>query len=232
MTNVRPLEWDSNFFGLKVGRADISAPEDSISLASQKQVLKNQYDLIYVFGNQGLSFEVANANMIDKKVVFFIDELPEYNYHKNVMAWPVENGLTDDVLQLALESGKYSRFKLDGKLPAGSYERLYTRWIEQSVKHSIATEVFCYMIESELRGLMTIELKDGVGTIGLVAIHPVFQHRGIGTSLLRHVIRFAHDKRCEKLYVATQLDNEPACHLYKKCGMVIDSITQVWHWWL
>ena len=232
MTNVRPLEWDSNFFGLKVGRVDISASEDSISLASQKQVLKDQYDLIYVFGSQELFFEEADANLIDNKVVFALAELSGFNYHESVIDWPVENGLTDDVLLLALESGKYSRFKLDGKLPVGSYERLYTRWIEQSVNHSIASDVFCYMIEGKPRGLVTIDLNDGVGTIGLVAIHPDFQHQGIGTSILRHIIRFAHDKRCEKLYVATQLDNEPACHLYKKCGMVIDSITKVWHWWM
>ena len=232
MSNVRPLEWDSIFFGLKIGRADISSSEESIWLMSQKQLLQNQYDLIYVFGNQKISFDEVDAKLIDKKVVFSIYETLDYNYHNNVITWPVEYGMTNEVLQLALESGKYSRFKLDDKMPSGSYERLYARWIEQSVNHSIATDVFCYMIDDIPRGIVTINIKEGIGTIGLVAIDASYQHQGIGTSLMRHVIRYAYDKQCGKLSVATQMDNIPACNLYRKCGMNIDSLSKIWHWWL
>lgn len=232
MINIIPLEWDSNFFGLKVGRVDITSSEQSINLVFQKQILKDQYDLIYIFGNHGISFNDVDAKLIDKKVVFSIKELPEFEYNKSVMAWPVEYGLSDELLELALESGKYSRFKMDYKMPSGSYERLYTRWIEQSVCHSIATDVFCYMIDNKPCGLVTIDIKNGIGNVGLVAIHANYQHQGIGTSLLRHVIRFAHEKQCMKLSVATQMNNNAACHLYKKCGMEIESITNIWHWWM
>jgi len=232
MNNVRPLEWDSDFFGFKIGRADISTDEAGLSLVDIKQNLQSRFELLYVFGNSDVSFHESNANLIDRKVVFSLDNPPCCETNENVMIWPTQFGLTEELLELALESGKYSRFRLDDRFPKGSYERLYTCWIEKSVNHSIATEVFCYMIEGKPRGLVTIDIKEGIGIIGLVAMHKSFQHRGIGTSLMRHVIHYAHEKQCEKLLVATQLDNEPACHLYKKCGMVIDSITKIWHWWL
>ena len=140
--------------------------------------------------------------------------------------------MTDELLHLALLSGKYSRFKLDDGFPQGSYKRLYSRWIEQSVNHAISSEVFCYMIEDAPRGLVTFNNKNGIGTIGLVAIHEDFQHRGIGSSIMSHVIRYSREKEIEKLTVATQLDNIPACRLYEKSGFEVESVTDVWHWWL
>ena len=140
--------------------------------------------------------------------------------------------VTDDLLHLALVSGKYSRFKLDRQFPAGSYERLYSRWIEQSVNHAMASEVFCYMVDGVPRGLVTLDNKNGIGCIGLVAIHEDFQKRGIGSVMMRHVVAYSIMSGLEKLSVATQLGNAAACRLYEKIGFEIESIIDVWHWWL
>ena len=56
--NVERLTWDSDFFGLRIGRADIRSSEDSCALVHQKESLKAGFDLVYVFGNQGIGFLV------------------------------------------------------------------------------------------------------------------------------------------------------------------------------
>lgn len=229
---VKKLDWDSKFFGLRIGRAVVSAEEDADALAGQKEMLKDNYDLIYVFANHGLAFRSPSAKLIDKKVVYVLRNNSQAEYNKNVIIWNGGRGVTEELLHLALVSGKYSRFKLDEDFPAGSYEHLYTHWIEQSVNRTIATEVFCYMIDNEPKGLVTLERKDGVGTIGLVAIHEECQNRGIGSLMMRHVIKFAQQSGCEQLSVATQFNNLPACKLYEKIGFIIDSVTDVWHWWM
>ena len=229
---VKKLDWDSKFFGLRIGRAVVSAEEDADALAGQKEMLKDNYDLIYVFANHGLAFRSPSAKLIDKKVVYVLRNNSQAEYNKNVIIWNGGRGVTEELLHLALVSGKYSRFKLDEDFPAGSYEHLYTHWIEQSVNRTIATEVFCYMIDNEPKGLATLERKDGVGTIGLVAIHEECQNRGIGSLMMRHVIKFAQQSGCEQLSVATQFNNIPACKLYEKNGFIIDSVTDVWHWWM
>ena len=230
--NVKRLDWDSDFFGLRIGRVDIASEEESMMLASQANSLKENYDLIYVFACHGLAFPGYNAKLVDEKTVYTMSDLPCLGEESNVIVWDHARGMTDDLLHLALVSGYCSRFRLDEWFPAGSYERLYSRWIEQSVNHNMATEVFCYMIENVPRGLITLNRKDATGTIDLVAVHEDFQQRGIGTVLMRHVIHYAQRKQCEKLSVTTQSKSIGACRFYEKNGFKVESVTDVWHWWL
>ena len=232
MIEIQKLDWDSDFFCLRIGRVIVSSKKESKDLVNQKTKVKEEFDLIYVFASQGLDFSAVNAKLVDEKVVYVLSDTSRSELNKNVMLWGEDRGVTEELSHLALVSGKYSRFKLDDGLPQGSYERLYSRWIEQSVNQSIASEVFCYMIEDVPRGLVTLNDKNGFGTIGLVAIHEDFQHRGIGSSMMNHVVRYSIEKQIEKLTVATQLHNIPACRLYEKSGFVVESVTDIWHWWL
>lgn len=230
--NVERLSWDSDFFGLRIGRAFVGSIEDSCALAAQKDRLKAEYDLVYVFGNQGVEFSCEGATLVDRKLVYTLSECSDVCSDDNVVLWDCNKPVTDALLHLALVSGKYSRFKLDNQFPSGGYERLYSRWIEQSVNHSMATEVFCYMSNEIPIGLVTLDNKEGIGTIGLVAIDERCQHQGVGTAMMRHVISYAQKHHCKKLSVATQHDNTPACRLYEKVGFEVESMTNVWHWWL
>lgn len=229
---VERLSWDSDFFGLRIGRAFVGSIEDCCALATQKEHLKADYDLVYVFGDQGVEFSCEGTKLVDRKVVYALSECSCFKTDENVKLWDCKEPITDALLYLALVSGKYSRFKLDNQFPSCGYERLYSRWIEQSVNHSMATEVFCYMVDCTPKGLVTLDLKEGGGTIGLVAISEDYQHRGVGTAMMRHVVSYAKEHHCKKLSVATQYDNAPACRLYEKVGFRVESMTNVWHWWL
>jgi dTDP-4-amino-4,6-dideoxy-D-galactose acyltransferase len=229
---IKRLEWDSDFFGLRIGRAEINSAEEARTLSDQSASVKESFDLVYVVAPHNIGFLASNAKMVDAKVVYALSDSFCSEENQDVMLWDRTKGVTDDLLYLALVSGKYSRFKLDDGFPQGSFERLYSCWIEQSVNHTLATDVFCYMIDGIPRGLVTLDNNNGIGNIGLVAIHEDFQHRGIGTAMMLHVIHYATMKQCVKLSVATQLVNEPACRLYEKSGFAVESITDVWHWWL
>lgn len=229
---VTGMTWDSDFFGLRIGRVDVASEEDAMLLSSQADSLKECFDLIYVFARHGLAFSGRYAKLVDEKTVYTMEGIPCLEANCNVIVWDCKRGMTEDLLHLALVSGQYSRFRLDDRFPEGSYERLYSRWMEQSVNQALATEVFCYMVEDVPRGLVTLDRKDGVGTIGLVAIHEDFQHRGIGSAMMQHVIAYSKKTQVDKLTVATQLGNNPACKLYEKSGFKVQSVTDVWHWWL
>ena len=229
---VERLSWDSDFFGLRIGRAVVSSEEECAALAGQRKNLEKDYDLLYVFTSHGKRFPDDKAKLVDEKVVYSLSKVVSSEANPSVVLWDANKGVTDDLLHLALVSGKYSRFKLDESLPIGSYERLYSRWIEQSVSHAMATEVFCYMIDDTSRGLVTLDRKEDKGVIGLVAIHEDCQNRGIGSAMMRYVVHYARQNQCDNLSVATQLNNLPACKLYEKSGFGMESVTDVWHWWL
>ncbi len=227
---IIPLDWDSDFFGLRIAKAVVSSEEDVVALSQQEMDLRNHFDLIYIFSEPVLGIPFNNAVLVDRKAVFTIEHVREYEDCPAIVRWDSPEA-TDSLVSLALVSGKYSRFKTDSRLPAGSYERLYTRWIEQSVNKSIATDVFCYLIDGNPRGLITLDRRNEPSAIGLVAVDEDCQHQGIGTALIRQAVSYVHKHKGEQISVATQLDNLPACRLYAKCGFSLESIKKIWHWW-
>lgn len=228
---IIPLHWDSKFFGLRIAKAIVTTPEDVFALSGQEGSLRTHHDLIYIFSETGLEMPFETARLVDKKAVFIMRAPKRFKSNPAIKIW--EPGIaTNTLVSLALISGKYSRFKIDTGFPAGSYERLYTHWIEQSINRSIATEVFCYMIDDEPRGLLTLDRRDDRNSIGLVAVDKDYQHYGIGTAMIEHAVSFVQKHQGNHISVTTQLENVPACRLYSKCGFTIESVTNIWHWWL
>ena len=226
------LDWDSDFFKLRIGKVVIASEREMDTLKEISASIKNSFDLVYVFSSPGVQVVLANCSLVDQKVVYkksLISPIPLSDSHVSEYK---EKRVSEGLLGLALDSGVYSRFNLDKNLPDGSYERLYARWIEQSVNHQNATCVFCYMLDGNPRGLVTLSIKGQHGDIGLVSTHPLFRGRGIGIAMLKHVEHFCAHQGVKELFVPTQKHNLPACHLYEKAGFSEVSCTNVWHWWL
>lgn len=226
-----PLAWDSDFFRLRIAKAVVSSEEDVLSLSSQRRELRHSYDLIYVFSEQDIIIPFKRASLVDKKALFTLNEPTHFDTNPAIQQWN-EVKTSDGLVSLALVSGKYSRFKIDPLFPEGSYERLYTHWIEQSVNRTIATDVFCFIMDNCPRGLLTLNCAESRNVIGLVAVDENYQKKGIGTALVKYAISFVKERNGSSLSVATQKDNEAACRLYSKCGFSLESVTNVWHWWL
>lgn len=229
---VNYLEWDSNFFGLRIGKATVSSQGEMNELLARQNGLQKDYDLIYIFAQEGLNTIQDNVKLVDNKVIYVkhVNVLEPFT-DEHVVDYE-SNSVSPYLLNLALASGVYSRFNLDHNFPRNSYEKLYSCWIEQSVKRVIASDVFCYMIDGIPRGLLTLNRKGTEGVIGLVATDKSFRGRGIGQTLLEYTDYYSHVKGIGELTVATQLHNTVACHLYEKVGFVKKTCTDIWHWWL
>lgn len=229
---VENLEWDSNFFNLRIGKAVVSSQHELNNLAKMQPELSQEYDLVYIFAKKGLLAPIGNFSLVDQKTIFKtkIDSVCG-SIDDSIIQYE-DNNVTDDLLKLALVSGEYSRFKLDQRLSDDAYERLYSCWIEQSVKHIIATEIFCYMIDGKPKGLLTLNRQGLKGVIGLVATDPNSQGNGIGSALLQYAKYFCAKNGIVELTVTTQLRNRAACHLYEKTGFIMESCTDIWHFWL
>ena len=228
---ILPLHWDSAFFGLRIAKVEVRAQEDIHNLLAKEDSIRKLYDLLYVFAEPGLRWPLGKIRLADQKAVFTMETSPQPELSRSIRRWQ-SSCITDELKQLALTSGKQSRFKLDSHFPVGSYERLYSHWIEQSVNHTIATDVFCFFEADLPIGLATLNYDKENSQIGLVAVHEDYQQRGIGLSLMRFVIDYTCRNQGKHLSVVTQLDNVAACRLYQKSGFSLASVTEVRHWWL
>lgn len=229
--NIRCLDWDSAFFGLRIGRADVSSAAELELLATQEMLLKQQCDLLYVFCPQTVRWQQHNAALVDEKTI----------YTKRIVSQTIctqvdvymGNVPDNDLYRLALVSGEYSRYRLDKWFPEGSYERLYRRWIEQAVNGNMADKVFVYRENNHIYGMLTLQWDDHQADIGLVAVDTDVQGRGIGSLLMQNTENWlAHNTSVQTLKVATQWTNTKARRWYEKNGFVVECVTNIYHWWL
>ena len=224
------LQWDSNFFCLRIGKAEIYSVDDIDNLQSLELELKNQYDLIYIFNY--INRKVDFATLVDVKVDYAKTiEHKEFNTHVHSYN---NDSCTEQLYRLSLISGKYSRYNLDKNFPKGSYESLYRRWIEQSVCKNFADDVLVYTDNSIECGMVTYRINkdDNTARIGLVAVDDAIQGKGIGSSLVSSLENLLIRQGIDKLFVSTQEDNIKACKWYEKNGFCVDSKVEIYHWWI
>lgn len=228
------LAWDSHFFGKKIGRIDIT--DDYISLVEKlEKVFQQQYDLIYVFGNKitDIPNEILrnfNGKLVDKKITYTakIEDL-RTKTTVEIKEFDKQNG--SHLYDLAYLSGTHSRFRLDEGLDIEKFKGLYREWIDKSVSHQIAKRVFVYEDNGQIKGMITLGIKEKAASIGLIAVDETLQGKGVGMSLIDACVEYCKTETIATLDVATQLDNTQACRFYEKCGFTEKSVQNIYHFW-
>ena len=229
---ITKLIWDSDFFGLRIGRVDINTQEDVMDLKLKKYELQKDFDLIYIFDNYCTDLDSINVKLVDEKVLFrkkcehkqMFSEVQKYEKKKPTTA----------LYHLAYLSGQYSRFKIDTHFIRGSFERLYKCWIENSCpRPNLNKQIFVYRAMGREKGMITIDYHTTTSAkIGLAAVDKDIQHRGIGTKILSTAEEYLYQLGIKTLEVYTQKSNKKACLWYEKNGFKVDKIVKVYHWWL
>lgn len=226
---LKPQIWDSDFFGLKIAKLEVSSANDEIQLIEQQKILQEQFDLIYVFSPTKIE-ALAEDTLKDCKIVY-TQKVKPANYHQQIWKYARLTYVSDDLLHLALTSGEYSRFQLDKNFPKNSYERLYTQWIEKSIDGTLASEVFCYVDNDKPCGLLTLDVKNNNAIIGLVATTLHYRGKGVASALLSHALQYVFDKNITTISVSTQATNLAACSLYEKNGFAVATTKYIYHLW-
>jgi len=232
------LDWDSAFFGFKTAMLS-SDHYLSAELCRNLQKLKEQnYRLAYLFGdpNDKETNKTAMRQggiLVDEKVTFLIKlkETGEYSNESEIKVYPVISP-GPDLIKLAIESGEYSRFKMDKRIPEGKFEELYTQWITNSTLRQNAEEVYVYKAGGAIKGMITANRKGITGNIGLIAVDTAFKGLGIGKTLVSRVLKYCRDNHLENLTVVTQMANKSACRFYESLGFKIMGIKNVYHFWI
>lgn len=221
---IKHLEWDSDFFELSVGSIHIEDEDDFL-----KEEL-NKYDLVYIFSqNENLNFKLTDRKVTYKLRGLQKKETPNFieidYYCHNETAY-------EELLNLALQSGEYSRFKIDSAFNNNDFVRLYTEWINNSINKTLASHIIIKKQDKKIVGFATLSKKnETLADIGLVAVDENYRGQGIAKELILKTISVAKSIGYDDMQVVTQLDNIPANILYKKFGFKEDSIINIYHYW-
>jgi len=230
LKHLRILEWDSQCFGYKIGEITTSNIKQALSEARQEN-----FRLLYakIYPQDALTNNLAQhygGILIDEKITF-LASVPTYLPESKAIWYP-EHTLTPQLIGLALQSGAFSRFKRDENFCNREFEKLYTIWIEKSVKREIAEEIAIFTEKEDILGLLTLFSNENRACVGLMAVAEPYRGKEIGKNLIFKAFEFAKNKQKDFVQIVTQKANHQACAFYEKMGFKIEKIENIYHFWL
>lgn len=236
---VTLLDWDTRQFGFRVGRAaDGASAAETFERAAALAVR-----LIYWVRNPAGEPPVDcrgryYTQLADRRVDYARDlpDVTDETRGAGMTLRPFPRApASPSLVQLAIESGRCSRFRRDANFPPGIFEGLYQIWIDRSTRGEIAdaTIVASSTVESdEVLGMATVSIAGAEGRVGLIAVSEAARGKGLGAALMHAAHRHMARRGCRTALVATQRDNLAACGLYRRCGYTIAESVDVYHSWL
>jgi len=226
MIEIAKLEWDSNFFGYNVGKLQL-LPNQELDMEEFLSASK-AFKLVYIYTDREIDHTACT--LVDKKVTLLADTSAN-DLKSNIVSFDEQKHPYDQLQCLALQSGIYSRFKLDANFKNNEYIKLYTHWLAQSLKKDKALDVFVAE-NNVIEGFITLEEKsDSVSSIGLIAVSDLARGQGLGGELVKKTIDASFNMGYKQIQVVTQLQNEAALTLYNKFKFKITNVTNIYHYW-
>lgn len=232
---VERLSWDTGFFGFGVGRlhapfGTLSALENALSEA-RASGLRLIYG-ICEHGEMQSSAIAASAGgvLVDAKRTYAIA------LEGDAGNLPLDMAESDacsrrQLRSLAWQAAEQSRFRVDRRLPAGAWRRMYSIWMRNSLNGTIADAVLVEREGDRIVGMVTVAHRSERGQIGLLAVDRGARGRGVGRRLLQAARARCIAARCNALAVVTQGTNAAACGLYEAAGYRLAEQQNIFHFW-
>ncbi len=238
--HVHPLDWDSQFFGYKVGRILLEQSDLTSKTLIQLRHISRDFRLIYVQvlpgGDTRNLLEKFGCIYVGDKIdhVLDISKKPIKPYDSGSKSTLQYGEITDrsELHKLALLSGIHSRYNIDPNFTNDEYNRLYICWIEKSLAEAQKVPICLMKIGDQVVGFVSFSAIDIHSiNIDLIAVEPKHRGQGIAEDMLNTVIHHAKEQGYKEIRISTQSANIPALSLYKKVGFVISSRLSVYHLW-
>ncbi len=229
------LDWDSEYFEFKTAKILPQQLEESELVKVLDNMRQDGVRLAYWPAKQPVEFntEALGGRLVDKKVTFIAGLKNIVNDHVITKVKLYQEDMPqEDLLELAIQAGQFSRFATDPKFPREKFIALYHEWMRKCISGELADAILVIPEDNALIGMVTVQNKEGVGDIGLIAVKKAYRGKHYGERLVRAAQYWflEHDIFTGK--VVTQRENRAACYLYQKCGYHIKHTDYLYHFWL
>ncbi len=236
--SIEPLSWESEFFQRHSAKLIFSGSarqlepaELDIYTLTQAKVPTHRLDLIDSLGQLGFRLvegEVDLALSIEGKGSVSTENAAseaDSGIYQQRVATTADIPLLRSV---AADAFALSRFRAPWYSSQDS-GRFYALWVEKAVLGTFDHQ--CLIVTDtagQPAGFVTLrDLQDGSARIGLLAVFPVAQGKGIGSALMSAAKQWCQHRGLHRLQVATQMSNIAALRLYISSGASIAS-TAYW----
>ncbi len=241
---LQVLQWDSEFFGRKMGRILIDPQAETMDSVPAwerliAQARSEQYEFLFY------EFDAA-----DKRLAHLLTPLGGaladvlVKLAKPVVPVAAPQRKTDSpvqaadesdlaaVIELASHSFTHSRFFHDPGFDQELVRQLYPNWVRNNFAGN--ESYFVIKDRQSLQAFISVQPKPlpAALDIRLLAVHPDVQGKGLGSELLRWAEEYSRSQGLKRITVGTQINNYAALRLYEKSGFRVEQALYRYHFWL
>lgn len=230
---VEFLPWDSSFFQKRIGRIKPNRLTPTILERVFEWVGSHQIDCLYFLADP----ESKETTLLAEQAGFHLTDIrmtleryiPE-NMQNPAMVRPAVESDFSTLKWIARQSHHDSRFYFDNHFATELCDKLFEIWIENSY-NGFANQTLVADVNGIPAGYITCHIEEAEGRIGLLAVHPDYQGKALGSALVNASLVWFASQGVKQISVVTQGRNIRAQRLYQRCGFITQSM-QIWyHWW-
>ena len=228
---LKPLSWDTEFFGIPCARAMLNGElteKEAEALCEECRA----YDFVtientcgssvndFLLGTKGYAYITDCAVTLKKK--------SESHSADEFCGTSIRLAVEEDlpwIEAIAKDAFVTSRFYNDPKIPEEKASDLYRSW----VKNAFLDDNKVIFVSEEKNGFLIYYQNEKTAHLNLIATGGENRKKGVGTDLTKYADNYAFENGCEDFYVGTQSANIPAINLYIKCGFRFSKSTKIFH---
>lgn len=231
------LDWDSNFFGFRIGRIRENLLTKELVELADEWGRQNEIRCLYFLAHvdDALTTQLAQAHgfqLVDVRITF------ECRITAPPMPMPgfLRPARSDDipVLESKARAGFMdTRFFYDAGFPRLRVEDLYAAWIRRDFDDKDSIVLVATSENDRPLGYISCRLSPGQESaeIGLIGVSPGARGQGAGQSLVNGALNWAGERGASRMEIVTQGRNVAAQRLYQRCGFLTRSVELWYHKW-
>ncbi|MDK1289582.1 dTDP-4-amino-4,6-dideoxy-D-galactose acyltransferase [Pseudoalteromonas umbrosa] len=218
--NLTKLDWDSNFFArpiyaLRFGESSNNLTTEHGALITAKVDAKD-YESVDKLNTLGFQFCEGEID--------FIKNLEASTASEPIESYVAQHSDIESLESLCSSLYENSRFRAPW-FTVSQRNEFYALWIRKAVQSDFDDICLVIRESSEIKGFVSIKIRDHKARIGLIGVHSKFQGQGIGKALLKLAEAYCVKNNAKSLSVATQTSNDAAILLYGKSNFLTQSIS-------
>jgi ribosomal protein S18 acetylase RimI-like enzyme len=261
VVGFRPLKWDSNIYGIKVGSIGVASLSSDLREDQKQKVCESLIrKTVRATRDEGYKMLVCRIPLAD---LVWIQALEDAGFVTTDVqcplicrdlqkAPPIKNtALTTMIREARAEDmaeivsfGKSafgrSHLYADSKLPVNLSDKLHEEWLRNDIVNGRAAFTLVAEVNGKIAGFVSALWDDtqqhifgvGHGHIDLIAVHGSFQKQGIGSLLLSKAMERLAEADASIVTVSTQATNLNAIKLYQQSGYDLSGFEVTFHGWV
>ena len=234
-TRIEALPWDSEFFGVSIGKVDLNGVTDADLVAIETEARDREFDCVYGQldpsdgdGYTALEVQQHGHQLVEINVLMGRPDKPFAGIPTESSA-RIATEADMEILHDSLDRlAPWSRFGADPRFGKAAARRMHQAWVERAIRDenrmlAIAED------EDGVTGLSTQVLEGPTGTPCVDLMGVVKPGKGVSGALLQALVDWAPDGPLDAGPCAAR--NIAVLRFLERYDFSVRMVNYTYHWW-